>query len=73
MMAGGQGGPPAGGPGGTGGGQRPDFSSMTPEQLEAMKDRMRERGMTDEQIEARIKMMRESAQQGDSGEGSSDN
>lgn len=43
-----------GGPGG-----RPDFANMTPEQLEAAKARMRERGMTDEQIEERLKRLRE--------------
>jgi hypothetical protein len=76
MMAGGApggpGGPRTAGPGGASAGQRPDFSNMTPEQLEVMKGRMRERGMTDEQIEARIKQMRERAQ-ADSGEGSSEN
>jgi hypothetical protein len=42
-------------PGGPGGrGERPDFSAMSPEQLERAKEFMRARGMTDEQIEARI-------------------
>lgn len=51
-------GPPtgSGGPGemprGTDG--RPDFSQMTPEQLERAKESMRARGMTDEQIEERL-------------------
>jgi hypothetical protein len=41
---------------GPGGGQgRPDFSKMTPEQLEQVKERMRSRGMSDEQIESIIK------------------
>ena len=35
-----------------------DFSQMTPEQLEHIKERMRSRGMTDEQIEERIELMR---------------
>ena len=55
--------------GGLGGGRRPDVSSMTPEQLEAMKERMRSFGMTDEQIEERLKRMRET-QQSESGDGS---
>jgi RND family efflux transporter MFP subunit len=42
-----------GGPGQRGG--RPDFSTMTPEQLERAKEFMRARGMTDEQIEERVK------------------
>lgn len=33
---------------------RPDFSRMTPEQLERAKEIMRSRGLTDEQIEARL-------------------
>ena len=45
-------------PGG-GGDHRPDFSNMTPEQLERVKSRMRERGMTDEQIEQAIKRRQE--------------
>ncbi len=32
-----------------------DFSNMTPEQLERIKQRMRARGMTEEQIEARVR------------------
>ena len=32
-----------------------DFSTMSPEQLERIKERMRERGMTEEQIEARMR------------------
>jgi hypothetical protein len=40
---------------GSGGrGQRPDFSQMTPEQLEKVRERMRARGLTEEQIEERI-------------------
>ena len=35
-------------------GGRPDFASMSPEQLERAKEMMRSRGMTDEQIEERI-------------------
>lgn len=34
---------------------RPDFSRMTPEQLERVKESMRSRGMSDEQIEERIR------------------
>ncbi len=33
---------------------RPDFSQMTPEQLEGFKESMRSRGLTEEQIEERI-------------------
>jgi hypothetical protein len=40
-----------------------DFSSMSPEQLEQVKERMRARGMTDEQIEERLRQMRERAAQ----------
>jgi membrane fusion protein (multidrug efflux system) len=42
-------------------GQRPrfDLSKMTPEQIEGLKESMRERGMTDEQIERRLARMRE--------------
>lgn len=43
---------PAGGSFGAGG--RPDFSKMTPEQLERVKERMRERGLTEEQIRERL-------------------
>lgn len=56
-----EGGAPAGGPAGgapTGKGP-PDFSTMTPEDLERVKARMRERGLSDEQIEERIRNMRE--------------
>jgi len=45
--------PPRDGPRGQGGG-RMDPSQMTPEQLEQLKDRMRQRGMSDEQIEAML-------------------
>jgi membrane fusion protein (multidrug efflux system) len=50
---------PSGPPGEAGGarrgpGGRPDFSQMTPEQLERVKERMRARGMTEEQIEERL-------------------
>jgi hypothetical protein len=49
-----------GGPGRGGfGSGLPDFASMTPEQLERIKERMRSRGMTEEQIEERIKRARE--------------
>jgi hypothetical protein len=41
-------------PGGPGRG-RPDFSAMSPEQLERAKEFMRSRGLTDEQIEERIR------------------
>jgi len=34
---------------------RPDFSQMTPEQIERAREFMRSRGMTEEQIEARIR------------------
>ncbi len=37
----------------------PDFSSMTSEDLERMKDRMRSRGLTDSEIEERLERMRE--------------
>jgi hypothetical protein len=45
------------GPGmGPGGGRgRMDFSKMTPEQLEQVKKRMRDRGMSEEQIEAIVR------------------
>jgi len=52
--------PAPGGPGGFGPGGPPggrpmmDFSEMSPEQLERVKQRMRERGMSEQQIEARI-------------------
>jgi membrane fusion protein (multidrug efflux system) len=52
---GGSGPPVAAAPGGPPrGGRRMDFSTMSPEQLEQIKERMRARGMTDEQIEARL-------------------
>jgi membrane fusion protein (multidrug efflux system) len=38
---------------------RPDFASMTPEQLDAAKERMRARGMSEEQIERMIQRGRE--------------
>lgn len=58
--------PEAGGPAGGGptpGGGLPGFdpSQLTPERLEMIKQRMRERGLTDEQIEERLKRMREAA------------
>ncbi|MCP3982496.1 MAG: efflux RND transporter periplasmic adaptor subunit [bacterium] len=58
---GGRGGPPPGG----GGRERPDFASMTPEQLERIKERMRQRGMTEEQIDERIERMKQRTQQED--------
>jgi RND family efflux transporter MFP subunit len=59
--AGPRGGPPGpGGPGGPGG--PPDFSQMTPEQLERARERMRARGMSEEEIEARIAGEREQAE-----------
>jgi membrane fusion protein (multidrug efflux system) len=68
-----QAGPPGGRPGGgPGGGQRLDISSMSPEQLEAMKERMRSFGMTDKQIEERLKRLRESQKSGP-GNGASSN
>jgi len=45
---------PRDGPRGQGGG-RMDPSQMTPEQLEQLKDRMRQRGMSDEQIETMLR------------------
>ncbi len=48
-------GPGMGGGMGPGGGQgRPDFSKMTPAELEQVKERMRSRGMSDEQINSII-------------------
>jgi RND family efflux transporter MFP subunit len=44
--------PPVAGPGFGGG--RPDFSQMTPEQLERAKEFMRARGLTEQEIEERI-------------------
>ena len=46
---------------GYGGRGRPDFSQMTPEQLERAKEFMRRRGMTDEQIEERIRRANQSS------------
>jgi RND family efflux transporter MFP subunit len=56
--------PPGGsgkGPAAKGGppGRRMDPSQMTPEQLEQLKQRMRDRGLTDEQIEERLQRARE--------------
>jgi hypothetical protein len=49
-------GPGMGGGMGPGGGRpRMDFSKMTPEQLEQVKKRMRDRGMSEEQIESIIR------------------
>lgn len=59
---------PAGAPGGESPGSRgarPDFSSMTDDQLEQVKARMRSKGMTDEQIEERIKRRREATANGE--------
>jgi hypothetical protein len=67
---GGPGGRPDGGPGGRPGGTGGrgfDPSQMTEEQLERVKQRMRDRGLTDEQIEQRLKQMRERT--GGTGEG----
>jgi len=63
----GQGGPP-GGPGGRGGGE----SEMTPERLEMIKQRMRDRGMSDEEIDQRLEQMRERFGGQAGGEASSD-
>ena len=69
------GGPGAGGPpaepsagpsGGRWGGERPDLSEMSDEQIEKIKERMRSFGMTDEQIDARLKAMREEQGGGES-------
>ena len=46
------------------GGGRRDFSKMTPDQLEFIKQRMRQRGMTEQQIEERMKQMRERMAEG---------
>jgi membrane fusion protein (multidrug efflux system) len=58
-------------PPGVGGGGRPggppDFSTMTPERLEQIKERMRARGMSEEQIEERIRRFREGAPAGKGG------
>ncbi len=59
---------PAGPPGGMAQGSpggRPDFASMSDEQLEQVKARMRSKGMSDEQIEERIKRRREAASNGE--------
>jgi len=57
--------PPGPGPGGPPRGKdgRPDFSQMTPEQIEQMKERMRSRGLTEEEIEERLERARERAKQ----------
>ena len=47
---------PAGGPGGPGADM--DFSKMSPEQLDRVKQRMRDRGMSDEEIEKAIERRR---------------
>ncbi len=54
------GGPPGGGPGGFPGF---DASQLTPERLEMIKQRMRERGLSEEQIEERLEQMRQRAGQ----------
>ncbi len=41
------------------GGGPPDLSKMTPEQIERVKQRMRERGLSEEQIEERIRRARQ--------------
>ena len=56
---------PSGGSGKRGRGGRPDFASMTDEQLEQVKARMRSMGLTEEQIEERIKRRREAAINGE--------
>ena len=48
-----------------------DFSQMTPEQLERIKEMMRSRGMTEEQIEERIERMRKRAEEAKQAESSS--
>ena len=60
--SGGPGGPRVSGPPGQGperGRRNFDPSTMTPEQLERVKERMRSKGMTDEQIERRLRSARE--------------
>ena len=65
------GGGPGGGPGGPGGGpdggggrgSMMDFSQMTPEQLEQVKERMRSRGMSEEQIAEIIRRRRGESKQ----------
>lgn len=54
-------GPP--GRGRPGHGPWPDFSQMTPDQLEMIKERMRSRGLSEEQIEERLRQMRERGSQ----------
>ena len=44
---------------GRGRGRGMDFSTMSPEQLERVKEHMRARGMTEEQIEARVRSSRQ--------------
>jgi hypothetical protein len=39
-----------------------DFGSLTPEQLERVKSRMRDRGMTEQQIEEAIRRRRQREQ-----------
>ncbi len=54
---------PAGtGQGGRGAGGRPAFADMTPERLEQIKERMRQRGMSEEEIEERIRQRRAAPQ-----------
>jgi hypothetical protein len=48
-----------GGGRGFGRGGPPNLSQMTPEQIEGLKQRMRDRGLTDAEIEQRLKRMRE--------------
>ena len=58
---------PAGAPAGSTPGDRgarPDFASMTDDQLEQVKARMRSKGMTNEQLEACMKRRRESTTHG---------
>ncbi|MFC2174027.1 hypothetical protein ACFLU6_15610, partial [Acidobacteriota bacterium] len=58
--------PPIGmGPGGRGHGERrrPDFSSMTPEQIEQIKERMRNRGMSEKDIEERLSRVKKRSSQ----------
>lgn len=54
--------PGAGNGGGPPGGGRMDISNATPEQLERIKKRMRDRGMTDEQIEQALARRRQQQQ-----------
>jgi membrane fusion protein (multidrug efflux system) len=46
-----------------GGGRPMDFSQLSPEQLERVKSRMRDRGMTEEQIEEAIRRRRQQREQ----------